>query len=160
MPNAQSIAYPFRPKSTALLMPGQFWAVPLPNSRFACGRVLQVNGSELPVKRQNFFGGLLDWAGKSVPTYESIAGATIIASGVMHIRSILNFGGEVLGCRPVESDGIELPMLLSAMGGDGTLILNGADAVRPATRDEWGKLQVLGCWGWDYIQTLAIARIT
>jgi hypothetical protein len=158
MAKAKSTIYPIRPKSTALLLPGQFWAVPLTDGRFACGRVLQVNGSELPVKSRNFFGGLLNWVGASLPSSECIAGAVVIASGVLHIRAITSLGGEVLGCRPIEADGLELPILLSARGGDGTLILCGADAVRVATREEWGTLPVLGCWGWNYIQKLAIAR--
>src|SRR5262249_10570900 len=32
--------YPFVPRSTAYLRPGQFWAIPLSDGRFACGRVL------------------------------------------------------------------------------------------------------------------------
>jgi len=158
MTNQEHVAYPFRPRSTAALEPGQFWAVPLPNRRFACGRIVQVGGSEIPIKSRDFFGGLLDWSGDLPPSHESIANASMLEWGVMHIRSITNLGGEILGCRPLDADGICPPVLLSSMGGDGARILCGADSVRPANRDEWGKYPVLGFWGWDYIQRLAIHR--
>jgi len=73
----------------------------------------------------------------------------------MHIKAITETGGRILGERPLEADGIVLPTLLSAMGGAGTMLLAGADALRPARQSEWGKWPVLGVWGYDYIQTLA-----
>lgn len=147
--------YPFRPKSTAHLRPGQFWAVPFGSGLFACGRVLQVNGAQIPTQGKSFFGGLHRWVGSVVPSVESIAGAEFLAFGVMHVRAITETGGEVLGERALEDDGFELPLLLSARGGDGTLILRGAEPVRDARRDEWGSLPVLGFWGYDFIQQLA-----
>jgi hypothetical protein len=77
----------------------------------------------------------------------------------MHIRAITEFGGEVVGIRDLEADGIRLPTLLSAMGGEGAMILSGSDAVRPARREEWGKLPVLGYWGRDFIQAIAIHHL-
>ncbi len=159
MGKKQVSAYPFRPKSTAGLEPGQFWSIPLPDGRFACGRVLQMNGSQIPVKSRAFFGGLLDWIDACPPTADSIAKKSVLDCGVMHIRAITNLGGEVLGQRSLESDHIKLPTLLSAMGGDGAMILRGADAVRQARREEWGKLPELEFWGWNCIQTIAIARL-
>jgi hypothetical protein len=159
MGKTQVAAYPFRPKSTAALEPGQFWSVPLPDGRFACGRVLQINGSMIPSKSRTFFGGLLDWIDACPPTAESIAKKPVLECGIMHIRAITNLGGEVLGQRSLESDQIELPTLLSALGGAGAMILHGADTVREARRKEWGKLPQLEYWGWDCIQTIAIARL-
>jgi hypothetical protein len=147
--------YPFRPKSTASLRSGQFWAVPFGPGLFACGRVLQVNGAQIPTKGKSFFGGLHRWVGNVVPSVESIARAEFLAFGVMHVRAITETGGEILGERALEDDGFELPLLLSARGGDGTLILRGAEPVRDARRDEWGSLPVLGFWGYDFIQQLA-----
>ena len=46
MPKA--IAYPFEPKSITYLRAGQFWAVPLSDGRFGCGRVLYVPGPSEP----------------------------------------------------------------------------------------------------------------
>ena len=36
--------------------------------------------------------------------------------GVMHIRAIMETGGQILGERSLENDEITLPMLLSATG--------------------------------------------
>lgn len=153
--NAMS-TYPFRPKSTASLIAGEFWAVPLPDGRFACGRILQLQGSEIPTPSQAYFGGLQNWVGKNLPTSESIAGSEIIAFGVMHIKAITELGGEVLGYRTLEFDKIKLPTLLSALGGPSTKVLCGANAIRNAARVEWGKWPVLEFWGCDFIVQVAV----
>jgi hypothetical protein len=41
----QWVTYPFVPRSNAKFRPGQFWAIPLPDGRFACGRVLGAEDS-------------------------------------------------------------------------------------------------------------------
>src|SRR5215204_4821807 len=133
---ARSPSYPFRPKSSASLAPGQFWAVPLASGQFACGRVLQLGGSEVPSKTRAFFGGLQDWIGDCPPTSDAIAGSRVAKFGVMHIKAITETGGHILGLRPLELDGIELPALHSAWGFGGKL-LHGADAVRDTREDEW-----------------------
>jgi len=65
------IKYPFQPKSTAHLRPGQFWAVPLHRPGFldypgwyGCGLVLDV----VEKSRRWFLAGLLDWADAMPPT--------------------------------------------------------------------------------------------
>lgn len=147
--------YPFRPKSTASLRAGQFWAVPFGSGLFGCGRVLQLYGAEIPSKSRAFFGGLHRWSSSAPPTSESIAGSALLAFGVMHIRAIAQTGGEILGERALELDSLEPPLLLSAQGGAGALLLRGAEPVREARREEWGTLPVLGFWGYDFIQQLA-----
>jgi hypothetical protein len=151
---ARSPAYPFRPKSSASLAPGQFWAVPLAGGHYACGRVLQLGGSEVPIKTRAFFGGLQDWIGDDPPTHVSIAGTRIARFGVMHVKAITETGGEILGLRPLELDGIELPELHSAMS-LGAKLLCGADAVRVARQDEWGTRPVLAYWAYGFIEELA-----
>jgi hypothetical protein len=151
--------YPFQPKSTANLKPGQYWAVPLPSGKFACGRILQLNATEIPSKSRAFFGGLLEWLGNQPPTSEDIAGCPLIAFGNMHIKAITTTGGVIIGERSLEEDHIELPLLLSAQGGPGTMILRGAEAIREAQRDEWGTLPVLGTWGHHFIIKLAEAKL-
>ena len=140
------------PKSTASLRPGQFWSVPLSSGRFACGRVLQLGGEALPSQSRCFFGGLHNWVGVEPPTSASIAGAGFLAFGAMHIRAITRIGGEILGMRALQHDGIEMPLLLSAPGGRGTMVLSGAARVRAARHDEWGKFPVLGVWGYGVIR--------
>ena len=73
----------------------------------------------------------------------------------MHIRAITRLGGAVLGERDFMLDRITPPEQLSAVGGPETQILNGVEPVRPATPHEWGKLPVLGFWGFEYIRPLA-----
>jgi hypothetical protein len=150
-----AVAYPFEPKSTRSLTPGDYWAVPLADGGFACGRVLQTEGDHLPTPTRTFFGGLHGWFGKSPPTSEDIAGAALVAFGIMHVRAIVRVGGRVLGNRPLEADGLELPLMLDAHGGPTTRVVRGAQTVRAARRAEWGRLPVLGFWGYNFIQTLA-----
>src|SRR5690348_10862189 len=114
------LRYPFTPKSTAQLSPGQFWAVPLGDGRFACGRVLQLGGSEIPTKSRGFFGGLHSWVGTQEPDADSIAAARFLDFGVMHIRAITELGGRVLGEAPLLN--FQMPKLLSAMGGPDTML--------------------------------------
>jgi hypothetical protein len=153
MPGAA--AYPFEPKSTRSLTPGDYWAVPLADGSFACGRVLQTEGDHLPTPSRTFFGGLHAWLGTSAPTSEQVAGATFVDFGIMHIRAIVRVGERVLGNRPLEADGIELPLMLDAHGGPTARVVRGAQTLRTARREEWGTLPVLGFWGYDFIQTLA-----
>jgi hypothetical protein len=146
--------YPFRPKSTSSLDPGQFWAVPLGGGGFGCGRVLQLQCSQLGKTRTAFFGGLQDWIGDAPPTRESIAGTGVIRFGAMHLKAITEVGGEILGFRPLDLDGFVLPDLHSAHS-LGANVLIGADIVRAAREDEWGTRPVLQYWGYGYIERLA-----
>jgi len=154
-----TVRYPFAPKSTTGLRPGDFWAVPRTDGWYGCGRVLQVDGDQLVSPRRSFFGGLLDWVQRERPTSESIAGAGLLDSGIMHIKAILTTGGEVIENRPLDLDGLRLPTLLNAHGGADIMLLSGAQSVRPARRDEWGTLPVLRYWGYNVITTLAEARL-
>jgi len=126
---------------------------------FACGRILQLRGAEMPTKTRAFFGGLHNWRGSALPTQTDIADAGFVAYGVMHVKSITYRGGAVLGERPLHLDNHELPALLSAHGGPGTMVLQGAEPVREALVSEWGTLPVLEFWGYDFIAELAEARL-
>ena len=145
--------YPLVPKSSSRLIPGQFWSIPLSDGRFACGRVIQIGGSELPAKSRGFFGGLHAWVSSTAPTADAIAGMPFLRYGAMHIRAITRTGGSILGHAPLHDDA--LPSLLSAMGGPYTKILIGADSIRIAERSEWGTLPVLSYWGYLHIRDLA-----
>ncbi|WP_044256578.1 Imm26 family immunity protein [Rhodopirellula sp. SWK7] len=151
--------YPLVPKSTSKLSPGQYWAVPMANGRFACGRVLQLNTEEIPTKTRGFFGGLHDWVGDTIPTADAIAKCGLIAYGVMHIKAITTTGGAVLGERDLSLDEIEMPRMISAHGGAGTMLLDGSTHLRLATRDEWGAFPVIGCWGYNFITQIADRKL-
>jgi hypothetical protein len=142
--------FPHVPKSTAALVPGDFWGVPLSDTRWACGRVLQPMPRGKPGARVGFLGGLLDWTGPEAPTAESIAGRPLLEQGVMHILSITTTGGAVLGNRALELDGIE-PLLAYHDG----MICRGFAPVRPWTRADGQTIPGLGYWGYDVLQIRA-----
>jgi hypothetical protein len=93
------------PKSNRYLQPGQFWAVPLSDGRFGCGRVMAVPGFG-PKDRVGFFLGLMDWIGSGPPTYEALAGVGVVTQAKAHFEAIAKTGGSVLGLRPLELDGL------------------------------------------------------
>jgi Immunity protein 26 len=101
------ISYPFVPKSTAYLEPGHFWSIPLDNGRFACGRVLALYYTAGKRNTRLFLAGLLDWWGEKPPSSETIAGRRMVEHGSVHIKTIAENQGEVLGYRPLEDDGIK-----------------------------------------------------
>lgn len=106
-----------------------------------------------------FFGGLHQWLGNQPPTSEDIAGSSLVAFGLMHIKAITTTGEGILGERPLEADLIELPLFLSAVKGPGTMLLRGAEAIRQATSDEWGTFPILSTWGYSFIVKLAEAKL-
>ena len=99
--------YPFAPKSTAGLQPGQFWSITLPDGRYACGRVLATAARGHAGSTRLFLAALLDWVGARPPTADAIAARPVLAAGILHVKSIAECGGEVLGRRPLEADAIE-----------------------------------------------------
>jgi hypothetical protein len=97
-------AYPFIPKSNAYLRAGQFWAIPLSDGRFACGRVIIATSRIGP--RVGFVAGLMDWVSREPPTAEAIAGRGVLDQGHAHIKTILHTGGAILGFRDLDEDGL------------------------------------------------------
>ncbi len=98
-------AYPFRPKSNVHLRPGQFFAVPLPSGRFACGRVMTAPAFG-PKDRVGFVVGLMDWIGDQPPTAEDLAERGVLEQAKTRYEAISNIGGEVLGERDLADDGL------------------------------------------------------
>ncbi|MGG1639131.1 Imm26 family immunity protein [Paenibacillus sp. NRS-1760] len=113
-----SITYPFKPKSNSSLFAGQFWAIPLSNGQFACGRVIQVTKSYTVSPTRTFLAGLLDWLGETPPSSELIAGRKTIAQGVAHVLAIHETGlGEMItGFRPLDLDEVEADYFRSQCG--------------------------------------------
>ena len=104
---------------------------------------------------RTFLAGLLDWVGKQPPTSESIAGSPTLKQGGVHIKTILETGGCILGYRPLEADGIEPDLFLSQSPGPACWLQRGFQLVRPATAQEQISLKVFGTWGYMVIRTLA-----
>ena len=148
-------SYPFVPKSTASLRAGQYWAVPLSDGRFACGRVI----ATLPGERRLFLAALMDWVSDAPPGFESLAGAgDLVDNGEASIKAITETGGEILGIRPLDADGIEPLIRVSHRGGGTVYLLRGATRVRAATAEEAATLPVLATWGYLSIAVKAEAR--
>jgi hypothetical protein len=89
--------YPFEPKSTTHLEPGQFWAIPLSNGSYACGVVLAKLISSGKIESRSFLAALIDWNGKDKPSSEDIKNKEIIKKGSAHIKAIQLTGGEIVG---------------------------------------------------------------
>ena len=103
----KAITYLFEPKSTMHLCAGQFWAVPLPDGRFGCGRVLHVPGpsdpeSSLYLSTRISSPGLMNWSGDEPPTAETIAGSKLLDQGRVRVAAITDTGGKTLGQRDLE----------------------------------------------------------
>jgi hypothetical protein len=155
-------AYPFEPKSNTWLEPGQFWGVPLSDGRFACGRVLAVPDEREPDPMlwserdaRMFFAGLMDWVAENPPTSEAITGASLVAQGMAHVKTIRENGRFVLGDRDLSLDGVVGLREVTHRGGGVVYLYEGARRVRPATREEAASLPVMGTWGYRVISVLA-----
>jgi hypothetical protein len=89
--------YPFVPKSTTHLEPGQFWPIPLSNGRYGCGVVLAKLYWQGKLDSRIFFAGLLDWCGDVPPQSESIENCHLVTSGALHIKAIREIESEIMG---------------------------------------------------------------
>ncbi|MEV4515647.1 hypothetical protein AB0K00_42685 [Dactylosporangium sp. NPDC049525] len=88
--------YPFEPKSTAYVKPGDFWAIPTRSGdRYCCGQVLSIS-THLTASRFLIV-GLLDWCQMQLPTGDSITGAAVLDFGVAHVKTVRETGGHLLG---------------------------------------------------------------
>jgi hypothetical protein len=144
------VKYPFTPKSNRHLSPGDFWAIPLVDGSFGCGIVLELYPTGLPGSKIAFLAGLLNWHGSLPPTSESIAGSHTLEQGVAHILAITQTGGEVLGNRPLELDGIEPWVFIS-----GDVIQKGFTGIRVWKLEDNDRYRPLSWWGYDVIQIFA-----
>jgi hypothetical protein len=147
-------SYPFVPKLSTGLLVGEFWAVPLADGSFACGRVLQSAPQYPGASRVLFLAALLDWHSQSEPTQDSIAGAGVLAQGKAHVKAVRESGGAILGRRELTADGLEPQYFRSGLGDPKGQVLFGLEPIRPVrTSDE--SLPTLSLWGYSYIRALA-----
>ena len=151
------IAYPFVPKSANWLIAGQFWALPLSDGTFGCGRVIEVPPFESRTSRVVFLAGVLDWHSTVVPTSDSIAGARCLQQGQAHIRAITRTGGELLGYRDLADDGIEPLLFRGAEFWKNSQVTRGLIPVRPQTLGD-NNLPLLSTWGYNVPRIIAEAR--
>jgi hypothetical protein len=135
------------------MSPGQFWAVPLRGGRFAAGRVLQLSEKDGRRDRRMFLAGLLRWIGDRAPTSDAIAGAPLIASGQAHIATIQRTGGQILGLRQLEDDGLLIPTFVDARVP--WFVLKGLTPIRRALPNDASRYPTLTTWGRNFITLLA-----
>src|SRR3954465_2814050 len=87
--------YPFEPRSTAFVRPGDFWATPTRRGGWYCsGQILAI--SDLTTSRSVIV-GLLDWCEADPPTAQSIANAVVLDYGHAHVKTVGETGGMLLG---------------------------------------------------------------
>jgi hypothetical protein len=136
--------YPFVPKTTAHLAPGEFWSIPLSDGRFACGMVLAVGGSADAgaESRTAFIGGIVDWVGDNSPTADAVAGSSVRDVGHAHVRCIAEGGGAILGCRPLPADMPEAGAIRSYWGLRYPTIRAEQLFVRPRQAPTWERREV------------------
>jgi len=150
-------AYPFVPRSTAALLPGQFWAIPLSDGSFGCGRVIELKQAGAAGARVHFLAAVLDWHGDNPPTSENIAGARCLAQGKSHLKAITQTGGSILGHRPLELDSIEPWEFRGAEFHVNSYVHKGMQPLRPQqTADKC--LPVLSAWGYQVPVQIAEAQ--
>jgi hypothetical protein len=131
--------YPFRPKSTKHLEPGQFWGIPLRSGQYAAGVVL-AHAARLGKRDTRLLCiGLLDWCGDAAPTAGDLAAAQVLEHGFAHVRSIQQHGGNILG--ELERDwGLEPELDFNRLAGSGIPVW-GLAVVHYRAEQRWGDAE-------------------
>jgi hypothetical protein len=93
--------YPFVPRSATALTPGQFWAIPLSDGTFCCGRVIETKPPGSIGARVSFLAGVLDWHDEQPPTFDAIAGTKCLDQGQAHLKIITESGHVHQGLQPI-----------------------------------------------------------
>jgi hypothetical protein len=151
------IRYPFVPKSANWLRAGQFWALPLSDGTFGCGRVIELPPAETRKSRMVFLAGVLDWHSTLPPTFDSIANAKCLRQGDAHIRAITRTGGMILGYRDLADDGIEPWLFRGAASWKNSQVSRGLIPLRAQTPED-DCLPILSAWGYNVPRLLAENR--
>lgn len=154
----QEPSYPFVPKSNAYLRPGQFWSIPLVTGKYTCGRVLEIDRTKTGGGRVSFWAGLMDWVGEQAPAEGDLAGVRqLVHHGQAHILAITSTGGSILGLRPLEDDGVELPLEVDTRY-KGASLYKGFRRLRDATDTERQELPIRGALGYSVLAYVAEDR--
>ena len=148
-----AMKFPFVPKSTSHLEPGQFFSIELPSGGFGCGLVLQLKEKSGKRDSRQLIVGLTDWFGDSIPKAADAANSEVIAHGQVHVKTVGEVGGKILGIVPIGAD--RTPLSLSESPGKNCMLVRGYQFLRPATIDEQSSLAVFSTWGYKIIQIIA-----
>lgn len=109
--NPLRLSYPFAVKSNASVVPGQFFALPLPEDRWAAGCVLGV-GPIARARRSRLIVGLYDWISEEPPTELALVGAQVVRPApdaeqmvtMVSAREFTAAGIEILGWGPASTN--------------------------------------------------------
>ena len=101
---ARHPGFPFAPRSTAYVRPGDFWAIPTRRGGWYCCGLVLANEVLDVSPRRSLIVGLIDWCGPEPPTSENIAGCSVLEYGIAHVKTIRETGGVLLGHRQLETD--------------------------------------------------------
>ena len=145
--------YPFIPKSTSYIEPGHFWSIPLSGGGYACGRVIQLWVKDGKRDQRGFLAGLMDWSGDEPPTADAIVGRRVVEQGRVHVKTIGENGGEIVGFRGLALDAIEPNLFRDAECA--TFVQFGLDRLRQFDRALDSDLPVFSTWGFGVIRILA-----
>ncbi|MAB42076.1 MAG: hypothetical protein CMK77_07305 [Pseudomonadales bacterium] len=141
--------YPITPTKVSEIKEGEYFYIPLIDGRFACGRILMIEKKN-DRKTKLFLAGLHDWSGKELPSNDDIHERPIIEQGVMHINSIGHVGGEIIGFKPLQDDGLK-PLLQVEAGH----LLNGFEDLGSIPQDEYGNYSRRTTYGLNSIRLKA-----
>jgi hypothetical protein len=150
--------YPFVPRSTAALVPGQFWAIPLSDGSFGCGRVIELKPPGSKGARVSFLAGVLNWRSEVPPASCTIAGAKCLDQGVAHLKAITETGGSILGHRLLHLDHIESWEFRGAAFYVNSHVYKGLRPMRPQQPSDT-SLPVLRTWGYHVPVHIAEAAV-
>jgi hypothetical protein len=109
----------------------------------------------VPVNTRTFLAGLMAWVDTSMPTADSIAGCRVVDDGIVHVKAILTTGGQVLGCRELDTASQLLGEKVTHRAGGPVYVYRGATRVRRATVEEAATLPVMSTWGYSAIAVRA-----
>jgi hypothetical protein len=145
--------YPFAPRSNAYLRPGQFWAVPLRDGRFAAGRVVHIDRTQRYGARSTFVAGLTDWVGHAEPTPQDMQASHILDMGDANVITIRETGGEILGIADLHIS--EDHLHVRSRGAFPVTLLRNGQPDGLATREQMQQLPVWSGWGFKVIEIMA-----
>ena len=106
----------------------------------------------------SFWAGLMDWVGEQAPAEGDLAGVRqLVHDGQSHILAITSTGGSILGLRPLEEDGVELPLEVDTRH-KGASLYKGFRRLRDATEAERQELPIRGVLGYSVLWYVAEDR--
>ena len=149
--------YPFTPRSTARLVPGQFWSVRRDDGRFGVGVVLGVPKPDTAphhtTSTRTFTAGLLGLVLDRPATTSDVDGARLVEWGYAHVQTISLTS--IDGLDGLIDATFNEVLKVSHRGGGTVGLYGNGTYQRVATSDEARDLDVVGTWGLTFVQRLA-----